>query len=82
MKKIIGIIFLVFCVSGCLTNPRISRSLASGVIGCHPSEIIIENETAAAWPEALHNFDAICKGERYICSYQPTTGINCRKERK
>jgi hypothetical protein len=60
--------------AGC-TSARVSKSLASGEIGCPPDAIVIENETATA--TGLHNFEAICKGKRFICQYQETTGINC-----
>ncbi len=62
---------------GC-TSARISSNLASGAIGCRPDEITILNETAT-FVGSMHNFEAICKGKRFICSYQPTTGINCKE---
>jgi len=77
MKKIIYIIFLIAFLFGC-TSPRISRNLSSGVIGCRPDDITIENETATAIG-SMHNWEAICNGKRYICSYQPTTGCNCKE---
>ena len=52
--------------------------MASGAVGCRPDQIIIVNETASLIG-GRHNFDAICNGKRFICSYQPTTGINCKE---
>jgi len=71
------IAMIVVTIGGC-TSPRISRNLSSGVIGCRPDDITIENETATAIG-SMHNWEAICNGKRYICSYQPTTGVNCKE---
>jgi hypothetical protein len=69
----------VLSVSGCaMTNPAISRSLSAGAIGCAPADITIENETATA-VTGLHNWIAVCKDKRFVCSYQQTTGVNCKE---
>lgn len=66
---------LAFSIAGCMTNPNISKDLSSGQIGCSPSDITIENETASMG--GTHTWTAICKGEQYICNYHTTTGTKC-----
>jgi hypothetical protein len=76
--KIIILLFLTL-ISGCaVTNPEISKNLTSGVIGCPPNEITISNETASM--ESNHNWTAECKGKIFICSYHPTSGVDCTKQ--
>ena len=77
MTKAIMILMVSMAFASC-TSARISADLASGAIGCPPDQIIIVNETATL-VGARHNFEAICKGKHFICSYQPTTGINCKE---
>lgn len=77
MKNAIMILIVSMFFASC-TSARISSDLASGAIGCCPDEIKILNETAS-FVGARHNFEAICRGKRFICSYQPTTGINCKE---
>ena len=77
MNKVIMILVVSISLFSC-TSAKISSELASGVIGCSPGEITILNETAT-WPEGMHNFEAICKGKRFICTYQATAGINCKE---
>ena len=77
MKTTIMILVVSMALFSC-TSARISSDLASGAIGCRPDEITILNETASVIG-ARHNFEAICKGKHFICSYQPTTGINCKE---
>jgi len=77
MKNTIMVLVVSMVLFSC-TSARISSDLASGAIGCRPDEITIINETAT-FVGARHNFEAICKGKRFICSYQPTTGINCKE---
>jgi len=36
----------------------------------------IEHETIITI-SGMHNWEAVCKGKRYICSYKSTTGVNC-----
>jgi hypothetical protein len=77
MKKV-GFIFSLLVLSGCaVTNPEISKNLTSGVIGCPPNEITITNETASK--ESNHNWTAECEGKVFICSYHPTSGVDCAK---
>ena len=73
------IIIAVVCVllTAC-TSARVSKSLASGAIGCPVKEIKITDETVS---RGIHNFTATCNGEEYFCSYMYPNPINC-KERK
>lgn len=73
------IIIAVVCVllTAC-TSARVSKSLASGAIGCPVKEITITNETVSS---GVHNFTATCDGVDYFCSYMYPNPINC-KERK
>lgn len=75
LYKVALVITTVTIVTGCMTNPRISKDLSSGKIGCSPSDITIQNETASFG--GTHTWTAICKDERYICNYHTTTGANC-----
>ena len=77
MKKAMMILMVSMAFASC-TSARISANLTSGAIGCRPGDIIIENETASVIG-GLHNWEAICNGKRYICSYQVTTGVNCKE---
>jgi hypothetical protein len=77
MNRYISILVVVMAFVGC-TSVRISQNLSSGVIGCKPEEIAIFNETATAMG-SMHNWEALCKGKHFICSYQPTTGVNCKE---
>jgi hypothetical protein len=77
MNRYISILVVVMAFVGC-TSTRISQNLSSGVIGCKPEEIAILNETATAIG-SMHNWEALCKGKHFICSYQPTTGVNCKE---
>jgi len=75
MKKVL--IFLIVCIifAGC-SNAQRYANLSSGVIGCLPDEMNIEHETIITI-SGMHNWEAVCKGKRYICSYKSTTGVNC-----
>jgi hypothetical protein len=77
MNRYLLILMVVIAFVGC-TSARVSRNLASGVIGCPPQEIEIFNETAEPIG-GMHNFEAMCRGKHFICSYQRTTGINCKE---
>ena len=79
MKKLIVVLMGLLIVAGC-TSARVSRNLSSGAIGCPPQDIEILNETASY--DGTHNFEAICKGKRFFCSYHTTTGINCKEQLK
>lgn len=66
-------------LSGCAnTNERVSRSLASGSVGCPADEVVIENETASG---NIHNFTAVCKGARFSCTYLYPNPISCKEQR-
>ncbi len=75
MKK--ALIFLMLCMmfAGC-ANARKYANLSSGVIGCNPDEIDIEHATLIA-VGGVHSWEAICKGKRYVCRYQSTSGVQC-----
>jgi len=75
-NHLMALIFLT-SLAGC-TSSRISQNLTSGAIGCRPEEIQIFNETATIIG-SMHNWEAVCNGKHYICSYQPTTGVNCKE---
>ena len=69
--------FLIICIlfTGCSNAQRYAR-LSSGIVGCHPDEIEIEHETLIPIG-GVRNWEAVCKGKRYICAYKPATGVNC-----
>lgn len=75
MKKALIILIVCIMLSGC-SNARRYASLSSAVIGCNPDEIEIEHATLIAVGNR-HNWEAVCKGKRYICSYQSAVGVNC-----
>lgn len=58
------------------TNPQVSRNLASGAVGCPPSEIGISNETSS---RGIHNFSAHCNGIEYFCTYKYPAPIVCNQ---
>jgi hypothetical protein len=72
----LAIIVSVTLIAGC-TSARVSKNLASGQIGCPPDQILIENETATF--DGSHNFEAVCKGKRFICHYHQTSGVDCKE---
>ena len=75
MKK--AFIFLIGCMmlAGC-TNTQKYANLSSGVIGCLPDEIEIEHESLIPIG-GVSNWEASCKGKRYVCRYHSTTGVTC-----
>jgi hypothetical protein len=73
--KIILASIVLLTIFGC-TSTRISKSLASGAVGCPIDEVQITNETATI--EGLHNFTATCDGVEYFCSYMYPNPINCK----
>lgn len=77
MKATMMILVVSMALFSC-TSARISSELASGAIGCRPDEITILNETAS-FSGGRHNFEAICKGRLFICSYHSSTGMNCKE---
>jgi hypothetical protein len=77
-KQLILLLAACALVSGC-TSTRVSRSLASGVIGCPSSDIKITDETASV--SGTHEFTAECDGRKYFCSYVYGSNTNCA-ERK
>ena len=64
-------------LTACITNPNISKDLASSQIGCSPKDIKITDETARMG--GIHNWNAECKGQKFICSYNTTAGTKCIK---
>lgn len=78
MKKDLILLMTAIVFAGC-TNPRFSADMSSGAIGCQPDDIIIENESSTLIA-GLHTWEAVCNGRRYICSYQVSTGVNCKEE--
>ena len=73
MKRLAFLILCVLLMAG--TNPKISRSLAAGAIGCAPAEIGIKHETQT---RSIHNFTAVCRGTEYFCSYMYPNPISCK----
>ena len=75
-------IFIIsaFCIllMGC-TSARVSRSLASGAVGCPPNEIEIIDETVNS---GVHNFTARCNGVDYFCTYMYPNPISCKERKK
>lgn len=78
MLRAITVSIIVAMCAGC-TSARISRSLTSGAIGCPQNEIEITNETASGVMGRLHNWEAQCRGKNFVCSYDQTTGVNCKE---
>ena len=74
MKKAIMILMVLMMFSGCSSGQRYAK-LSSTVIGCDPDTIAIDNEPFIATDTQTWRAD--CKGKRYTCSYQSTTGVNC-----
>ena len=79
MKVVILLVSIILLISGC-TSARISKSLASGAIGCPTKDVKISDETATV--EGLHNFTATCDGIEYFCSYMYPNPINCKERKK
>jgi len=77
MRKIL-IAALCALVMGC-TSARISRSLASGAIGCPVKDIKISNETVSS---GVHNFTATCDGVDYFCTYMYPNPTSCKERKK
>lgn len=77
MKRLIVYLGVVTAVIGGCTSANISKNLSSGAIGCQPKDIEIIDETATA--TGLHNWVALCKNKRFICSYHSSTGVNCKE---
>lgn len=61
---------------GC-TSTRISKKFTAGEIGCDEDNIQIANESASI--EGMHNWIAICKGTKYVCSYHHGDGATCKE---
>ena len=76
--RIIIISALCVLLVGC-TSARVSRSLASGAIGCPVEEIAITNETVSS---GVHNFTATCDSVDYFCTYMYPNPINCKERKK
>lgn len=78
-RDFLTVMAIGLAVAGCsTTNERVSKALASGAVGCPTDEVQIENETATG---KIHNFTAVCKGQRYACSYMYPNPIACKEQR-
>lgn len=73
MSKIL--LLLIMALTGC-TSAKVSRSLASGTIGCPTRDIQIRNETVS---HNVHNFTAVCDGKEYFCTYMYPNPISCKE---
>lgn len=70
------LIFALLCwlLLTAFTNANISRSLASGAVGCPPDEIGISKEDDT---RGVHSFTATCHGVDYFCTYIYPAPISC-----
>ena len=73
----VNIIVAVLCffLLTAFTNPDISRSLASGAVGCPVEEIGISKEDDT---RGVHSFTATCRGVDYFCTYIYPAPISCQ----
>jgi len=78
MKKIMLTVCVTMVIVGC-TSAKISRSLASGAIGCPVKDIAISNETVGS---GVHNFTATCGGVDYYCTYMYPNPTSCKERPK
>jgi hypothetical protein len=63
MKKLF--LFLsILAVSGCAAYDSQLRGKSSGLIGCPPSRIVIENDEGGF---TGHTWTAICNGKKFYC---------------
>ncbi|OPY90035.1 MAG: hypothetical protein A4E72_00859 [Syntrophus sp. PtaU1.Bin208] len=75
MKKILMFLIVCLLLAGCARYEKYAK-LSASVMDCKPEQIDIENEPLIPfWDE--ESWEAICKGKRYICSYDPQTGVSC-----
>lgn len=65
---------LCFFLLTAFTNSNISRSLASGAVGCPPDEIGIGKEDDT---RGVHSFTATCHEVDYFCTYIYPAPISC-----
>ncbi len=75
--KLMILVSLIFGLSGCITNPKLSKQFTSSNIGCEVKDIEIYNETAEF--NGMHTWTAVCKGKKYLCTYQSTAGSKCKE---
>jgi hypothetical protein len=75
-RSLIAITMAAVLVAGC-TSTRISKKFSAGEIGCDEDSIQIANESASI--EGMHNWIAICKGTKYVCSYHTGDGATCKE---
>lgn len=71
------ILVMVACLATACTSTRISKKFSAGEIGCDEDSIQIANESASI--EGMHNWVAICKGIKYVCSYHTGDGATCKE---
>jgi hypothetical protein len=74
LKRLLLVVGLL--TTGCVTT-QTYKSVSAGYVGCRPDEIAIENENQGL---GTVTWEAICKGERYICSGVSQT-VSCTKLR-
>ena len=68
MKKDLSILFS----TGSITVDDM-KDLSSGLVGCSPNEITIEDPGSTS---TTNNWTAICKGKTFKCSYQYHSGFD------
>ncbi|MGZ5055468.1 MAG: hypothetical protein ACXWAT_11080, partial [Methylobacter sp.] len=78
MKQLIIIVLTAIALSAC-TSTGVSKSLASGVIGCPSQNIKITEETASV--RGTHEWIAECNGKLYVCSYVYGSNTNCTEKK-
>ena len=77
MNKTLIVAMVAISLCSACTSSRISKKFSAGEIGCSEDDIQIANETASA--ESMHNWVAICKGKKFVCSYHPSDGASCKE---
>lgn len=80
MQNILFLIYsliLLVIVTGCSAHlTQVRREVSSGIIGCHPQELVIKDEADRSWT-------VVCKGKVYYCGviggeYEP---VKCSEAR-
>jgi hypothetical protein len=64
------------------TTPRLSflQYYASGMIGCPPPEVVIDQDTWGRGSVGVATFVAECRGHRFFCSYRMLEDVYCHEE--
>ncbi|MFZ6871825.1 hypothetical protein ACO0LF_07165 [Undibacterium sp. Di27W] len=76
LTKFLVVPMLLASVSAC-TSTKISQNLASGAIGCSPTDIGIFNEKVSS---GVHTFMASCGSKKYFCTYLYPNPIACKEQ--